>query len=188
MFILCYNMNLILACDEKFGIGINNSLPSWNLKEDMIKFKNITTSRDHNAVIMGKNTYHSLREKSLPKRFNIVVSNSLFQKYCKNNNDKICKHNKFVFCRDMESSIDIAKSITSIWDDGEIWIIGGAILYEYVIKNYEINKLYLTRVHNNYQCNITLGPSTIKFIENTLWNEIEERDNYTFYYFNKNYR
>lgn len=181
-------MNLILACDEKFGIGVDNRLPSWNLKEDMIRFKNITTSTHHNAIIMGKNTYYSLGERALPNRYNIVVSNSLFQKYCKNINDKFCKKNRFVFCKDIESSIHIAKSVTTVWDDGEIWIIGGAILYEYVIENYKINKLYLTKVHSDYNCNTILAANTIKFIENTLWNEIEKRENYTFYYFNKNYR
>ena len=43
-------MNIILACDSEYGIGINNDLPSWNLKEDMIRFKKLTIGNGNNVV------------------------------------------------------------------------------------------------------------------------------------------
>ena len=53
-------MNLIFACDEKYGIGINNRLPDWKLRGDLSKFSKLTTGKGNNVVIMGKNTYISL--------------------------------------------------------------------------------------------------------------------------------
>ena len=71
-------MNIILACDKNYGIGINNQLP-WNLKHDMIHFKKTTVGKKNNIVIMGKNTYLSLKN-ALSNRTNIVVSKTLFDK------------------------------------------------------------------------------------------------------------
>lgn len=180
-------MNIILACDENFGIGIDNKLPSWNIREDMIRFKNITTSVHHNAIIMGKNTYYSLGEKALQNRYNFVVSNSLYQKYCDNNtSNKFCKYNKFVFCKDFETAINSAIAMTSVFEDGEVWIIGGAILYEHIVTNYKINKLHVTKIHNDYNCNIVLGKNTIQLIQNIIWTNIESNKLFTFFDYNKN--
>ena len=33
-------MNVILACDEKYGIGLENKIP-WSCKEDMKHFKKL---------------------------------------------------------------------------------------------------------------------------------------------------
>lgn len=38
-------INVILACDNKFGIGKNNTLP-WNFSEDMKYFKRLTEFSD----------------------------------------------------------------------------------------------------------------------------------------------
>ena len=65
--------NVIVAHDNKNGIGLNNKLP-WYLQKDMNMFKDMTMN---NVVIMGKNTWLSLPIKPLPKRINIVVSTTL---------------------------------------------------------------------------------------------------------------
>jgi len=67
--------NIIVAMDNNRGIGFNNNLP-WSFKEDMTYFKNLTKGAGNNAIIMGKNTYHSLN-KALPFRDNIVLSSTL---------------------------------------------------------------------------------------------------------------
>ena len=67
--------NIIVAMDKNRGIGLNNQLP-WSFKEDMTYFKNLTKGAGNNAIIMGKNTYHSIN-KALPLRDNIVLSTSL---------------------------------------------------------------------------------------------------------------
>ena len=67
--------NIILACDNNYGIGLDNKLP-WNFKKDMEYFKNITSSNipyQKSIVIMGRNTMESLPKKHLPNRINIVI-------------------------------------------------------------------------------------------------------------------
>ena len=36
-------MNLIVACDKNYGIGYNNKLPDWKIKDDLNKFKTLAT-------------------------------------------------------------------------------------------------------------------------------------------------
>ncbi len=67
--------SIILASALNGCIGINNSLP-WNLPEDLKRFKKITSAGDNNIVIMGKNTFLSLK-KPLPNRINYVISKTL---------------------------------------------------------------------------------------------------------------
>ena len=77
-------ISLIVAFDEKFGIGKNNDLP-WKLKKDMDYFKMITTTTNSqnkskmNAVIMGRKTWESIptRFRPLKDRINIVISSTL---------------------------------------------------------------------------------------------------------------
>ena len=60
------NINLIVAMCKNNGIGYNNELP-WKILSDLKKFKKLTQGKGNNAVIMGKNTYESIK-KSLPNR------------------------------------------------------------------------------------------------------------------------
>jgi len=63
------NPIIIVAVDQKNGIGKSNTLP-WKIPEDMRHFRIQT----HNScVIMGRNTYESIG-KLLPGRENIVIS------------------------------------------------------------------------------------------------------------------
>tara|TARA_B110000305_G_scaffold231509_1_gene285107 strand:- start:8539 stop:9087 length:549 start_codon:yes stop_codon:yes gene_type:complete len=176
-------MNIILACDNKYGIGINNTLPSWKLKEDMKKFKKVTIKNGHNVVIMGKNTFLSLKQQPLKHRTNIVVSASLYKLNSPPHSD-YCIIDSFIICKDIESAVLIAKSFTSIWDDSEIWIIGGAIIYDSFVQKYIINKFFLTWVEGDFNCDIFLRPSTIDFINKLDWTNIKKHKNFTFFEYN----
>lgn len=156
-------MNLILACDSNYGIGIQNKLP-WSIKDDLKHFKKITSSSNNNVVIMGKNTYLSFK-KPLPNRINIVVSRSLASKKF--------SLDGFLFFDSFEFAYLYAKNFTSLKNNsGEIFIIGGAQLYDYVIQNYEINKLYLTYINNKYNCDVFLHYNTVEFFKKIKWNNI----------------
>ena len=71
--------HLIVAMDEKYGVGKNGQLP-WHLSADLKHFKDITTQVDSpekkNIVVMGRKTWDSLPEKfrPLPQRINVVLS------------------------------------------------------------------------------------------------------------------
>jgi dihydrofolate reductase len=69
--------NLIVATDNKNGIGRDNELP-WHYPEDLKYFSKTTKSKglNMNAVVMGRKTYESIG-KALPQRVNYVLSRSL---------------------------------------------------------------------------------------------------------------
>jgi len=113
---------LILAVDEKNGIGKNNDL-AWRIKADMLYFKDITTATQNenkqNAVIMGRKTWESIPEKfrPLPKRKNIVLSRQYFDETL--------------------SFTSIESALAELEKDDEvenIFIIGGAQIYNETVK------------------------------------------------------
>lgn len=180
-------MNLILACDNKYGIGSKGGLPSWKLTDDMEKFKRLTIGDGNNIIVMGKNTYLSLN-KALPHRVNVVVSSSLFDKHAgkKSKDVSMIKHNGFIICKSLKDALSYSKLITFMSENkGEIWIVGGAKLYESIFEyeleyllfesdeeNIPIDKVYVTKVHEDFNCDTFLGEKTIRFIEACRWSNI----------------
>ena len=115
-------INIIAVVAKNLAIGKNNQL-LWHIPDDLKHFKEIT---QNHPVVMGLNTYYSIG-KPLPNRINIVVSK-----------DKIEIPNVHVFTS-LDTAIDFALS-----QNEEIFIIGGASIYEQTIK--KADKLYLTIV------------------------------------------
>ena len=133
-------INLIVACDLSNGIGKCNTLP-WSIKEDMLYFKNTTIGNGHNCVIMGKNTYKSIPKKYFPliKRDNYIISSTLNEPNINN-----------ITYNNIESLL--IKLSQKEYDN--IWIIGGTMLYSYILSNMrdKINEIHLTRINNHYNC------------------------------------
>ena len=70
-------VNIIVAYCKNNGIGKDNML-LWNIKEDMAKFKKLTTGNKNNAIVMGRKTYESLNNvNGLANRDNLILSKSL---------------------------------------------------------------------------------------------------------------
>lgn len=118
-------ISLIAAVGKNNELGLDNHL-IFNIPGDLKFFRNITLGK---TVIMGRKTYESIG-KHLPKRINIVVSNSLKE------TDGITIINSF------EEVLE--KYLNS---EEEVFIIGGESLYNYFI-NYAQN-IYLTKVYAN---------------------------------------
>lgn len=141
-------VNLIVAVDNIWGIGKNNSLP-WDIKEDLIYFSKTTKKTNNknrkNVVVMGRNTWESIPEskKPLKNRINIIITkNSLVTKL--SDNVRIVENLK-----ELESYYLKNKNLIN-----EIFIIGGRKLYESSIKSLKIDKIYLTRINHNYNCDV----------------------------------
>ncbi|MCF0207757.1 MAG: dihydrofolate reductase, partial [Bacteroidales bacterium] len=103
-------ITLLVAIAENGVIGVNNSLP-WHISDDLKRFKAITTGH---SIIMGRKTYESFPKRPLPNRKNIVLSNS---------------------CKEIEGAF-VAKDINEalkLCDSQEVFIIGGATIYEQFI-------------------------------------------------------
>lgn len=124
------------------AIGINNRL-LYNLKSDILFFKNITSSTKlkdkKNAVIMGSNTYFSIPKKNRPlsDRINLVITN---EKY-----DKILpelQENTKLF-KSVEDSLQYAFVNKQVEN---IFVIGGESIYNYFMKNNLYNKLLINEI------------------------------------------
>jgi dihydrofolate reductase len=138
---------IVVVIDEKNGIGKNGGL-LCHLPNDLKHFKKITTGH---TIIMGRKTYESLPNGSLPDRINIVVTSGDV------NNFPGC-----IVVRSIEEALSVSKS------HEKVFIIGGGELYRTTF--HLADKLYLTRIHNTFNDADTFFPN----IDFKDWELIEE--------------
>lgn len=158
-------LSIIAAHDINRGIGFKNDLP-WHLPKDLIHFKKITRGK---SVIMGRNTFDSIfarLSKPLPDRLNIVITSRKIDKQFSN----------LVTATNFDEALHIAMK----QNKNEIFVIGGASLYEATLSL--ADKLYITEVQSKFLCD-TYFPeykknfklvSSIEAIDNNVqlsWNE-----------------
>lgn len=134
--------SIIAAIDEKDGIGKEGNIPWLSKYSDLSYFKKLTLNCDassrENCIIMGKNTWNSLPYKPLPNRKNIIISSTL--ETCSNYNVYKCLDNA------LESLTDIYEKINLIF------VIGGEQLYKEAISHPMCDKLYITEIPGEYEC------------------------------------
>ena len=125
-------VSLIVAVSQNGVIGSNNKLP-WRLPADLKHFKELTMGH---PVIMGRKTYESIG-KSLPGRTNLVVT----------------RQGKFKTegCQVVHS---VEEAIRFCGNTDEIFIIGGASIYQEALPY--ADKIYLTRIHKDFEGNARL--------------------------------
>ena len=119
------NISLVVAASKNNAIGKNNQL-LWHLPKDMRFFKNTTWAM---PVIMGRKTFESLSGKALSGRLNIVVTRQ-----------KDWKALNVSAVNSLEAAIELA----GLQDYKEVFVIGGAEIYEQTLPI--ANTIYLTRV------------------------------------------
>jgi dihydrofolate reductase len=124
------NINLIVAIDEKNGIGKNNLLP-WYLPADLKHFKTITTGH---PIIMGRKTFDSIG-KALPNRRNIVISRQ-----------SGLKIPGIELCSSLNDAIELCKV------ENDVFVIGGAQIFEQALPL--ANVLYLTIIHEDFDADV----------------------------------
>jgi len=114
----------IVAVDRNGAIGKGGKLP-WHYSADMKFFKETTTG---NAVVMGHNTWRSLK-KPLPNRLNIVLSRQ----------SEIEPQESLLVLRSVESVLSSARIL-----DTDLYVIGGEQVYRSFLPN--IDKWIVTEV------------------------------------------
>lgn len=117
-------ISIIAAVAANRAIGNDNKLIYW-LPDDLKRFKALTTG---NTIIMGRRTFESLPKGALPNRRNIVLSRT-----------QTC----FPGC-DVYASLD--EALTHCSKDEDIYIIGGACVYEQALPI--ADRLCLTEVED----------------------------------------
>lgn len=137
---------IIVACDNKGGIGKNNTIP-WRISEDLKYFRLITSDAQPNminAVIMGRKTWESIGSKPLKNRINIIISNSLTE------NTRIFDTPTFIV-KSLNHAYLKLKENHAI---DKVFIIGGGQLYREAIYDYRYTKIYMTLISNDYECDV----------------------------------
>lgn len=131
-------VSFIVATSLNGIIGNNNKIP-WTCKEDMKRFKNITTG---NVVIMGRKTFESL-DKPLKNRINIVITASQKEEFIeiivKDPGEEFSGATKLYKFNSLEKALEYVKKFKHF---KKIFIIGGNTLYQQTLNI--CNDIYLT--------------------------------------------
>jgi dihydrofolate reductase / thymidylate synthase len=140
-------MRLIVAlCKKNNGIGKDGDIP-WYIKEDLKYFKDITCFKKHilglNTVIMGRKTWESIPDKFKPlkSRVNIILSKTMCD-------DDVNEYNNTY----VANSLDNALNKNYKDKNQNVFIIGGAQLYNEAINHPNTRELFITEIYKNYEC------------------------------------
>ena len=140
-------INYIYVLTPK-GISQKTKMP-WHSMSDMKFFRETTVGRGKNVVIMGRKTWESLPIQPLPKRINIVVSNSWHDKL---KDSRKWEYSDFYLRPCLEKACFFAHlRAESYTPKKEIYIIGGAMIYEEALKNNLVDKIVVSKVHGDYE-------------------------------------
>jgi len=155
-------MKLIVAmCQKTRGIGYKNSLP-FKMTNEMERFKKLTIGDGNNAIIMGRNTFESIKHV-LPNRKNYILSKTPHLNVW----GAIIIHNP--------------QDIFKLVQYDEIWIIGGDSIYKHFLLEHpkEINEIYITRINKKYKCDTFFPkiPAFFNKINSITTSDIDKNNN-----------
>ena len=115
-------MNLIVAVDEKWGIGKRNDL-LFHLSADLKYFKEKTLNK---TIVMGEKTFLSLPKRPLPNRENVIITL-----------DKNFKADGTVIFNDLKDVLNYCK-------DKDAFVCGGGQIYKLFLPY--CKTAYITKV------------------------------------------
>ena len=138
--------NIIVAMDDKFGIGRDGKLP-WHLPADMKHFKDITTHVDspgkQNVVLMGRKTWDSLPEKfrPLPQRINVVLSRW---------KNLVLPSGVWQIKQFAEIDELLRTQLRGLTK--KVFVIGGAEVFRIATQTLSNYRLYITHIAGDFEC------------------------------------
>ena len=159
-------ISIIVAIASNNAIGKNNDL-LWHITNDLKHFKKVT--KNH-YIIMGKRTYYSLPVRPLPHRTSMIITD--------------------VANEDIDNCLmaySIEDAISKMDDANENFIIGGGSVYKQFMPF--ANKLYITRVHKDYEADTFFPEISLDkwelVSEDHVNNDSQNDFNYTFEIYNR---
>ena len=124
-------MNMIVAVDANWGIGNKNNL-LVRIPADHKMFRNETTGK---VVVLGRKTLETFpNAKPLPNRTNIILSTNPEYK---------------VKDAEVVHSIEELLEHLKQYNDEDIYIIGGASVYEAMLKY--VDTVHVTKIDHEYE-------------------------------------
>ncbi|MBD3360543.1 dihydrofolate reductase [Candidatus Peregrinibacteria bacterium] len=136
-----HEIYIIVAVGKNNGIGKEGKLP-WHFKKEIKYFKEITTETENqekqNMVIMGRNTWESIKPKYRPlkDRKNIVLTRN--PQY---------KAEGAETAESLEEAVKMADEKIE-----KMFIIGGEMVFNKSINDPDLTGIYLTRIKKEYEC------------------------------------
>lgn len=155
-------LNLILASTRNLGVGYKNNLPWPFLKSDMKFFKDITTGKKNNSVIMGMNTFASMNYSRLKNRKNLIITSKDqkdLEKYI---------HKDIHFFKSLEEAITFCEGNEKIEEN---FVIGGGKLFDYILEkqeNFKIKNLFWTRIFQNFETDVKINKENFNKLKKNL--------------------
>jgi len=153
--------NIILAVDEKGWIWRRNSL-AWNIPSDMRYFKNVTTITQDlwkmNAVVMWRKTWESIPSKFKPlsDRVNCILTREIKK------SDLWSELDDFVlYFNSLDDCFDELEKKENV---ESIYIIGWWDVYNQVLSHPMLDKIYITKVKWDFECDVILDPIPSSFV------------------------
>ena len=154
-------ISIIVAIASNYAIGKDNDL-LWHISKDLKRFKEITKGH---YIVMGKRTYYSLPTRPLPNRTSLIITDVA---------------NEIIDNCLMAYSIDDA--VSKMDSENENFVIGGGSIYNQFMPI--ADKLYITRVHKDYDADTFFPEISLDIWELSSQEEITDDPqndfNYTF--------
>jgi len=147
-----------VAIDSNRGFGQNGALP-WSIKKEFDNFINLISHTSNPgmkvAVIKGRKTWESTSalERSLPSVLNIVISNELSQS----------EDNVYLVVKSFNEALLAAKQLLNSGIIEKIWVLGGQQVYQDAIDSGLCQKIHLTRIQAEFQCDVHFPQFEDKF-------------------------
>jgi dihydrofolate reductase len=152
-------ISIIVAMDEKRGIGKNNEL-LFRISEDFKRMKGLTTGH---PIIMGRKTFESIG-RVLPNRTNIIITRDI--------NFRV---DNAIIAHSLEDAIEKAKRQPG---NDEIFIFGGGQIFKDSLEKGLVDRLYLTVVKGDHSAD-TFFPEYPQFTK-IIEKEEKESDGYQY--------
>jgi dihydrofolate reductase len=147
-------IGIIVATEANGGIGKDGKLP-WRNKEDMKFFASTTKGDGKNAVVMGRNTWESLRYPPLKDRTNIVLSTTMQEE----------EGLGCLVVRSAEEAVQLAAQLGVV----ELWVIGGSKTYHAFEELGIVTRITVTRLNEEHECDVHYAPDTSGYAVESWW-------------------
>lgn len=181
------SLTLILAATPSLGIGKAGTLPWPQLRKEMGYFRRVTSRvppsssgssrRRCNAVIMGRKTWDSIPPKFRPLegRVNVVVTRSPEAFSKREEDDGRNGDGDAAGAGTVGQDVEVVASISEALDrlrtynsspakNGDdspeiarVFVIGGATIYDAALKLPEAERVLLTRIEKEFECDTFFG-------------------------------
>lgn len=136
-------VKMIVAVDRGNAIGWQDGRLPWRIPQDLKRFKKLTIQ---STVLMGRKTFESLnRPEGLPERNNLVMSRTL---------ERNLKVN--VIRAPLEDAVRAHQDCIGC-EPEDLWIIGGASIYNEALSKKLVEELYITLVDEDSGADVVLA-------------------------------